>query len=88
MFFEIFEGDGYSLMAANELSMCNAEHQILETPNKAEKLCKQMCNGNGACDFVFTTRDLGCRLFSSCTERTDTTEPGSIFKKLIGNHIL
>ena len=83
---QIFAGDGYSVMAANQLWMCNAEHQILENPNKAERQCKQMCDENGACNFVFTTRDLGCRLFSSCTGRTETTEAGSIFKKLIGNH--
>ena len=88
MFVKIFAGDGYSLVSGNQLWMCTAEHQILANPNKAEKQCKQMCDENGACNFVFTTRDLGCRLFSSCTERTDTTEPGSIFKKLIGNHIL
>ena len=72
-------------MTANQLWMCNAEHQILANPNKAERQCKQMCDENGACNFVFTTRDLECRLFSSCTGMTATTEAGSIFKKLIGN---
>ena len=85
MFVKIFAGDGYSVIAANQLWMCNAKHLILEDPNIAEKRCKKLCNTNGACNFVFSTNDLGCRLFSSCIGRTDTTEPGSIFKKLIGN---
>ena len=73
------------MIAAKQTWTCNAQHQIFSNPNKAEKQCKHLCNLNGACKFVFSTTDLGCRLFSSCLERTDTTESGSIFKKVIGN---
>ena len=80
-----FVGDGYGLIASNKRWMCASSHHLLERENMAENKCKKLCDTNGACNFISSTNDLKCRLFSSCIERTDTTEQGSIFKRLTGN---
>ena len=67
---------------SNIQETCDAA-ELGSRTNANQDQCKQFCNRNNHCNFVFLTSAKHCLMYETCDEKRDTTYVGTTYGKSV-----
>ena len=82
-----FEVNGYTALLQNKKRTCNTKYQLKAVETKNVTNCRELCDRDNGCKYIFLNDGGGCFLYSSCIDKRATSWYGSTYQKN-GNRII
>ena len=81
-----FEIDGYTVLLQNKKRTCNTKYGLNGLMTRNTTKCREHCDRNSGCKYMFLNDGGGCHLYSSCIDKRTAEWYGSTYQKK-GNRI-